>query len=456
MTSCLRRVLATSALAFALAAGVIAGIATAPQAQAVTLTVALYPYVPRVDQFRDALIAEWAKVEPSVPLAFIPKDQWDGGYEKDPPATADLFVFDAMFLGTYITNLNLAPLQAAEIANLNDFLPYAKNGVQSGGSYYGIPLLGCTNVLFYFKSDTQLAAAKTLSQVSNVIGQCTYTSPIPPDRRGTMLDLAGTTTRATWYLASAYAASGVFPLPLPDLHHLDAAALQRVQLVLKTASFWDGTTEEPAYQQSRWFSQGYGRSVIGFSESLSVMSPEIRGTVAMKVMPISDNPNERPLFYADVIGVNRTTASRDLAVKLANVMASTPALVASIGRSPTASSPQYLLATRPSAFTELAKQDPIYNELYKLTQTNPQLFSLGDQAKPWIASTKVAMSTGILKGYSCGCDFQAASVIPDQSAANAMCPRVCSDHGGWNGQWTNQPPVVGSVCGCNVCPLSGR
>src|SRR5687767_730345 len=65
------------------------------------LTVGLYPYVPRIDQFKSALQTEWHKVQPNVQLNFLTFEQWDGGYVTTPPANADVYVFDALFFDNY-------------------------------------------------------------------------------------------------------------------------------------------------------------------------------------------------------------------------------------------------------------------------------------------------------------------------------------------------------------------
>ena len=75
----------------------------------------------------------------------------------------------------------------------------------------------------------------------------------------------------------------------------------------------------------------------------------MRSRIGFKVMPLADAINTN-LFYADLIGVNTSTASRgtrDLAVKLANVMAASDTVVASIGPDSANPYPQYLMATRP-------------------------------------------------------------------------------------------------------------
>ena len=61
------------------------------------LTVGLYPYVPRLEQFQTAIKTQWAKVQPQVTLKFLAAADWDGGYSNNPPKNADVYVFDAMF-----------------------------------------------------------------------------------------------------------------------------------------------------------------------------------------------------------------------------------------------------------------------------------------------------------------------------------------------------------------------
>lgn len=426
-------------------------------AAAQTLTVALYPYVPRIQQFEAAITAAWAKVQPGVTLTFLPASAWDGGYAMDPPANADVYVFDAMYLALFQSQGNLIPFAANEIDNIADFLPYAINGAKSGNGYLAIPLLGCSNILFYQKSDQALAQATTLSQVTSALNQCTYTSLIPPDRRGIMLDMAGGTTNVTLYADIEHAMTGAYPLPQPPASQLDPNAISAMKLLLATASFYNASDDtSDAYQRSAWFSQGYGRAVVGFTESMSEMSAQTLANTAFKVMPLSDNPANPPLFYSDMIAVNSTTQARGttaLAKQLANVMAASTTVVASFTGTQTNPSPQYLMPARPSVFTALSPTYPVYAEMAKLTQTNPVLFALDVNARTWVNAVKGAVRTESRANYPCGCDFPAGQPISSNAAAPAICNPVCTQHGGWNGNWTNQPPVTGSVCQCNTCPI---
>ena len=79
------------------------------------LTVALYPYVPRVDQFQQAITDAWAAVQPGVPLTFVPTDDWDGGYHDDPDPAWDVFVFDGMYLEYFRAEGFLEAMAPSEI-----------------------------------------------------------------------------------------------------------------------------------------------------------------------------------------------------------------------------------------------------------------------------------------------------------------------------------------------------
>lgn len=423
-----------------------------------SLTVALYPYVPRIEQFKTAITEAWAEVQPKVPLTFLPTRDWDGGYTNNPPDGADVFVFDAMYLALFKSQNNLVPFSRAEVDNIDDFLSYAIQGASSDNDILAIPLLGCANILFYQKNDAQLAQAATLTAVTNTLNQCTFTSIKPPDRRGIMIDMAGGTTNAALYADIDHAITGIYPLPQPPSGDLDEKAIATMKLLFATSSYYNATADTvDAYARSAWFSQGFGRSVVGFTESMSEMSPQTLENTAFKVMPLSDNPSNRPLFYSDMIGVNTATSTRGmtaLAKQLANVMASSATVVASFAGTDAGVPPQYLMPARPSVFNALAPKYPIYGEMFKLTQTNPILFALNADARNWVNSVKDTIKRDYRLNYQCGCDYSAGQVIANNSAAPAICNPICSRHAGWNGNWTNASYTGElSVCQCNACPL---
>ena len=444
---------ATLAIAIVLVAVVAS---SAPRAQ--TLNVALYPYVPRPRQFETTIRAAWMQVQPNVQLNFInDTNVWDGGYNTDPPPQTDIYVFDAMYFEDFRARGLLVAMAPSEIQNADDFLAYARNAVIVDGKYYAIPQLGCANILFYNVNDPAVANATTLGQLQSTLNQCTYTSEIPPDRRGLMLDMAGRTTNATLYLDIAHSVNGTYPLPLSNAPDPAFIAEQRIMLTL--ASFWNGTSKSKTpYVRGVWFNGGYGRAFIGFTESMSVMSQTTLSTIGFKVMPLSNTTGEQPLFYVDAIGVNSTTISRgtrDLAVQLANLIAATDTVVASFRSPQSDTNPQYLMSVRHSVFQRLSQQYPVYQRMYQLAQSsNPVAFKLSAEGRSWVQSAGKTIREQVTMNYGCGCDQMAPRPISNNVDAQSVCPGVCSGHGGWNGQWTNQPPASGSGCGCNACPVN--
>ena len=419
------------------------------------LTVALYPWVPRPEQFVDAVSAAWAEVQPDVELNIIMDgDVWDGGYHTPVQETFDVFVFDAMYFNDFYNQELLEPIDPSEVVNPDDFVAYARDGVMRDGNFMALPLLGCANILFYPTDDEALANATTLAQVNAALGQCTYTSEIPPDRRGIMVDMSGTTSTSTIYLDILYSQTGDYPPPLQL--GVDGTALTAQRQLLRVASVLNAVAEtDNPYQRAAWYNGGYGQSWMGYTESLSQLSADERNQIAFKPMPLGYG-TEPPLFYADVAAVNTATVARgtrDLAVQLANVVTATDTVVASIGDG-TYGQPQFLMAARNSAFAALADQDPIYIRLAALLETDPLMFVLDADVREWLNTVGHEVRTDVMAAPQCGCDFVTPTPITSNAAAPAICNPVCADHGGWNGQWTNQPPAPApSVCGCNACAV---
>jgi thiamine pyridinylase len=208
---------------------------TSTYSLATTIKVGLYPGVPRLDQFKEVVAAAWKAQEPNVVLEFV---DWDGGYKHDPPKDMDVFVFDAIFLTYFQASNFLSPIKDNEVRNLSDFVNYAIEGARIKGQLYGIPQLGCTNVLFYRKSDKALAKAKTLQDIFQTIGQCPFQGRIPPEDVGMIVDLSGGTTSACLYLDTVQDLNGVYtPYPLlPPAAEADQHAIKNLQLILKMAN----------------------------------------------------------------------------------------------------------------------------------------------------------------------------------------------------------------------------
>lgn len=395
-----------------------------------TLKVGLYPYVPRPKQVQSAIASAWRELQPEVALDF--SEAWDGGYSKDPAELGlDVFVFDAIYLMDYVDGGELAPIAASSVSDPSDFLSYALSGVRrDSSSYWGLPMYGCAAILFYRAGDTPLEDATTATEVDDAIRDCSYTSKLPPDKRGLMIDMAGGTTSACQYVDAVTSIDGKWPVPLPkDPAMLNATAIGRLRELIADSSYYNATSDDfPPYGRAGAFGQqGVGRAVVGFTESMSAMG-DARKEVRFKVMPMGDDPSARPLFYGDVIGV-RPGPHVALGTQLADVMASSKVMVAAMeagGGEPA----QYLMPTRESIFDALGSTDPIYVRMKAMVaEADPRLFALSKGGREWVSRMKGFIQTDVRESYPCGCD-QDAPVYLDQASADASCPGICAGFDG--------------------------
>ncbi|MEK8016817.1 MAG: thiamine pyridinylase [Candidatus Parabeggiatoa sp.] len=374
-----------------------------------TLKVGLYPLVPRIKQFEIVIQKVWEeRGVPGVELAFVSHEVWDGGYAIDPPDDLDVFVFDALFLQYFQTQGYLAAIEDEEIEALSDILPYALEGSRIKGKLFGIPQLGCTNLLFYRKNDRDLAKARTLDEISGILGKCPYTGVTPPPETGLMVDLSGSTTNASLYLETVMDIKGEYtPVPqLPTVDQLNPQAIFHLQKVLGMANKRQASSDyfENPYQRASWFGKGFGRAVIGFTESMSAMGVN-QYQIDFKLMPLANNPKEDvPLFYVDMVGINALVAKRGLqkaAIQLANLLASQEVIVQSLVPSHPTESPQYLMPVRRSVFSKLWHY-PLYRKMYRLVKNkNPRMFKIGDQSRQWLNHTKRAIQDKIFDIQVC-------------------------------------------------------
>ena len=380
-----------------------APVAVSAPGMATEISVAIYPYVPRPEQFKAAIAAAWRTQEPDVELKFV---DWDC-YSTDPPADLDVFVFDAIFFDYFHDRGYLEPIAPGEVEDPADILPYAFEGSQVDNVLFGIPQLGCGSVLFYRQGDRQLEQATTLDEVAQAIGECTYSGVKPPPNTGLMVDLSGGTTDACLYLEAVEDIYGLYtaapPLP-PSASKINGWAIQNLQRLLRMASVEQARYSGEPYQRAAWFGQGLGRATIGYTESMSAMGEEALETVAFKLMPLADR-SDVSLFYSDIIGINASVSDRGrraLALKLANLMASTRVMIDSIGPTAGGEAPQYLMPVRRSVFEALQKTYPLYGEMYRLvTEGDPGLFRIGPDSRDWLAATKDQIRDRIFAAPSC-------------------------------------------------------
>jgi thiamine pyridinylase len=361
------------------------------------LNIALYPYVPRPDQFQRVLSNAWNKLHPNVALNYV---SWDC-YSVDPPDNLDVFVFDGIFLDYFVTKGYLASFAPRDIEGFDDFLDYAVRDSKVNNTYYGIPQLGCGNLLFYRDGDKALAQAKTLDQVSHAIGRCTDSSIPPPQGKNLLVDLSGGTTDSCLYLETEQDVTNRYTPdpPLPPADHLDNRAVSNLQsLVIQGCKEQVGYSSTNQYQRAAWFGAGLGRAAIGFTESMSAMG-DARKTVDFKLMPLA-NQTEVHLFYIDLTGINSKVADptrKSLALALANLVSSSNVLVASFGPTEEYNYPQYLMPVRKSVFAALRQNDPIYQRMFDLvSKSNPHMFRIGPNSRQWLSANKSAIRQKIL------------------------------------------------------------
>lgn len=419
-----------------------------------SLTVGLYPDVPRIEQFKSVIEAEWKKLEPNVPIKW--DNNWGGGYEANPPSTLDVYTFDTLYLTYFDTQGLLYNIPKSKIDDFDDFLDYAKNGVAKGDTVLGVPQLGCTTVLFYRSDDEAMAKATTLDDVVKALGTCTYYPQTPPSKVGLMADFSNESANAGYYIQSLQCDKNTWPVQLPYKEsEVDQTIIDYIKQVIAMSSFKNALYEAPdSYQRGKWFGENHGRAYIGYSESSSKIPEEQYANISVKVMPWANNRGgiAAPLFYSDVIGVHTATQSRgttELAVKLANLMASSDVLVKCLGPF-NGEGPQYLIPARNSSFNTLANAYPMYQKIYSMVKsTNPIMFDIGPDARNWFNVMQKQLTIDYKNASTCYTDVPAqGGFIPDNSAAQTICPATCSDYNGWNGQWTNT--VSPSVCGCQV------
>jgi len=308
--------------------------ATAGDEDRITLTAALFPWVPRLGQFQNVIAAAWQRRHSDVPLRFV---LWDC-YGSDPPAGLDVFVFDAIFLDRFVQRGLVSPIAPREIEDAEDLLPYALRAAQDdGGTLYGVPQLGCTSLLFYRRGDAALEAATDLGDVVRALGTRTYTGLRPPRHTGLLVDLSDPTADGCLYVDALEDTYGVYTAhpPLAETAgKLDPWAVGNVRDLLRMASRKEAAyASADQFRRARWFGRGLGRALVGYAENLSAMGEAGRASVALKLMPFSDR-GDVPLFYADLAGVSPSVGTgkkHALALELANLTASTEVLVRALG-----------------------------------------------------------------------------------------------------------------------------
>lgn len=218
-----------------------------------------------------------------------------------------------------------------------------------------------------------------------------------------MLDLAGSTTAAAVYPDALHRRTGTYTPPLTN--PLDGQAVSDVRRLMQMGSFPNATADVGPWDRAKWFAQGKPRGLMAHTEAMSVMSEDFLKTIGIRVMPLSESRSARTLFYSDVIGVNRATqakGTRNLAVKLANLIGSREVMEQAVGADAANKSPQYLMAARHSVFQNPAQIYPMYRNMHNLILYNdPVRYKLDANARDWLAAMKKTVVKEVQRNYMC-------------------------------------------------------
>ncbi|GGB52117.1 thiamine pyridinylase [Roseibium aquae] len=433
------------------------------------ITAAVYPYVPDMGAFTSAICAAWQSAGQTEKLYLIADENiWDGGYGSDPVYTngsgtqvpIDVFVYDAMYLEYWKTQTTQIP--AAQITNASDFVPYADAALKlPNNDMYALPMLGCTNIMFYRTGDAGMAGVTTLSDFEAVNTDGIYISPVPFGMSGAMMNMSGKTTIGVNYMIKGYLDTGNWP----SMTQLDQSIIQSLAGISETSSYYNALTGavpplqgvEDQYVRAGYFSEGYGRTSIGFSESMSQMSDTTRQNLQLRAFPWTDNTNTPNMFYADVVGVNDQSPflanNGTLPFVLANIMTEQATMQNAIA--PPTGELSYLFPARTSVLNALSSVDPLYGQMSDILNAKPtELVSMPTTNRATFHAFGGTVQSAVLGAFSGHCDLASTTYPGNNSQAPAICTPLCQAAGGWVGSWTNQSPPAWpgySACGCNTC-----
>eukprot|EP01111_Echinosteliopsis_oligospora_P014119 TRINITY_DN5246_c0_g1_i1.p1 TRINITY_DN5246_c0_g1~~TRINITY_DN5246_c0_g1_i1.p1 ORF type:complete len:279 (+),score=43.39 TRINITY_DN5246_c0_g1_i1:13-849(+) len=120
------------------------------------ITLSIYSYLPVPSSFKDTISSMWQDNYPNISLKFI---EWDCYNEEESAQypTADVFIFDAMFLHLFVKKGVLLPLtDFLSPDSLHDFYPFAVEAGRVNDQIYGLPQMACTTTLFHRREDTSM------------------------------------------------------------------------------------------------------------------------------------------------------------------------------------------------------------------------------------------------------------------------------------------------------------
>ncbi|HEV2856929.1 MAG TPA: thiamine pyridinylase [Solirubrobacterales bacterium] len=357
-----------------------------------TLNVALYPYVPSPLSFVVAIELLWKNLRPDYQLNWYFYDC----YHEEPPPTIDVFAFDCIYVDDLVAAAKVDPIAQAEIVDFADIMPFAVSAAAiagQGGSFAGIPYLGCMSVLYHRAADKAFESPPlSIEALLKILGNAKYEGPEPGSNEGLLVDLGGKTTDACLYAScwrsetnSWWPTSMPMPIP-PRLEPEPMGALRALRNMggTKQAQFHDS-----GYARTNWFESGLGRALVGLTETMSGWSPETIDELRLCPLPISLGSDARKVpCYADAVGIRPGLGEeREAALQLANVISSVE--VARLTTMSDGAHAQYLTPSRRSTLEELSEAPYVaarYKEIRQVLvggEYEPVPFRLGKGVRAW-------------------------------------------------------------------------
>ena len=365
-----------------------------------TIDVALYPYVPDMARFRDVVSSEWEKIHPDIDLHFA---DWDC-YVSAPEPALDVFVFDGIYLTSFVNEGYLLPISDEMIQNKEDIFPFALEGCKCNDTIYALPQLLCTDFLYTRKDDTALCDVSDVTKLYDILGDRKERSVIPKENEGLLIDLSGgLLTKTMMYMDALMDERQEYTdySELPETSNLSSNALAQIDALWKM-----GGEKQVEYQpdnndtyiRARWFAEGKGRAYIGYSEAMAAMG-DYADNVTIRRFSYGTK-KDIPLFYTDMVGINSKISEekKELAFELANILTSEKVLTEMNTPTTEDDYPQYLLTARESVYDTLGKSYPIYNTLKEIVDsTDNHVYRLGNNAGQFLENMEKELSEQMVR-----------------------------------------------------------
>jgi thiamine pyridinylase len=350
-------------------------------AEAVTLRVALYPYVPERHSVFTLLSQEFQRQNPGLILQLVevPADQdyYNGGLAA---LDADVYEIDSILLSDVLGKV--APLQLS----MQGFEPTAIEAVTRNGLTYAVPHWMCGNFLFYRKDNVAVRDAVTWADL---------TGELAKQGRPLLIDLFGRLTLGEWYitmladrLGTAPAQAAILSSDVPD--PAVVADLASILSACPAGSCRSKNLHDRTGYYARAFVRGEGGAYIGYSESLYSALKEIidncrtgspclsPGEIAVRRLPkLSAASTGEGVGWVDGLAISNTLSDgkREAALKFVEFATSEQAYKLLL-QPEWMDAPRYLLPARTGL--SLGSDAPLYSDLFaahqgRKTGTAPRL-----------------------------------------------------------------------------------